>query len=108
MAEITKENFEESKLRRMGAAWFVSYTYFKMLNPSHKNWEKPSDAGMTMRFSAYEDDAPYHKVWLERILDMNDSGLNMNSLDLTAEQIKIMAKAILAKMAAEEALGYKS
>lgn len=83
-------------LTTMGACWFVSYCYYKFIDPNHRNWDRVSTS--SNRISVFTKTKKYHKYWLSEILNMNNSNLNKNSLGLSSFQIKEMAEALLAKM----------
>ena len=85
-----------SELTTMGAAWFVSYCYYKMVDSTHTNWNKVSTA--SNRASVFVRSQRYYKYWLTEVLNMSDAKLNTNSLGLRSVQIKKMASEILAKM----------
>jgi hypothetical protein len=88
-------NFEGGNyLTRMGATWFVSYSYYCDIDKSHKNWKKVSHQS---RISIFNRTGNYHKFWLEQILCMNDRRLNTNTIDLDAKKTKEMAKILLQK-----------
>lgn len=83
-------------LNRMGATWFVSYAYYEHCDRSHKNWDKVSTANM--RSSYYNRGRAYHREWLQHILSMNDANLSKNTIGITPQETKRMAKAVLAKL----------
>ena len=85
-----------SELTTMGATWFVSYCYYKMVDSNHKNWNRVSTA--SNRASVFARSQRYYKYWLTEVLNMADANLNRNSLGLKSTQIKQMASEILKKM----------
>lgn len=87
----------ERELKRMGASWFVSYSYYKKIDPSHRNWEK-NDTNDTIRIPAYNRTVLNHKNFLLEILKKSDDMLSRNTLGLDGKVIKIMAHKILEKM----------
>lgn len=87
-------NFPGGKqLTRIGASWFVSYMYYKHIDPTHLNWKKVSNP--SMRVSNCNKNITYHKVWIEEIVKMNSNRLGTNKLGLSGEDITSMAKALL-------------
>lgn len=80
-------------LAGMGAAWFVSYTYYERIDCSHKNWSKVSTA--SVRISKYKRSEQYHKLWLQEVLVMNPLNLKKNTIGLEADCIKKMAHELL-------------
>ncbi len=84
------------ELTTMGASWFVSYSYYRLIDNRHDNWRTVKTAGN--RASVYERTKYLHKFWLTKILEMEDSKLNKNSLKLSAFQIKQMANQLLPKV----------
>lgn len=85
-----------SELTTMGATWFVSYCYYKMVDSSHKNWNNVSTA--SNRASVFQKSQRYYKYWLSEILKMSDANLNKNKIGLEGAQIKQMAKRILLQL----------
>lgn len=83
-------------LTGMGASWFVSYAYYKMVDPSHRNWAKVSTT--QSRISKYNKGKQYHKSWLKEVQDMNPANLNKNTIGLDAAQTKAMARTVLEKL----------
>ncbi|MGM9609616.1 MAG: hypothetical protein ACI3XE_05280 [Eubacteriales bacterium] len=87
-------NFEGGDiLTKMGATWFVSYAYYERIDRTHKNWDKV--ATTQPRISKYNTGRSYHKAWLAEILTMNPANLNKNTIGLSAEEIKTMARKLL-------------
>ena len=78
-------------LSKIGATWFVSYTYFERIDPNHRNWERVSS-----RKSSYRSGAQYHEMWLHQVLEMNDRNLERNKIGLSASETKAMARELLA------------
>lgn len=76
-------------LGRMGAAWFVSYIYFKRVNNCHVSWREIGTAQTRIKW--YERSMSYHRYWLDKIFSMDEKRLETNTLGLTAIQIKNMA-----------------
>lgn len=78
-------------LRRIGASWFVSYMYYKKIDENHLNWKK-----VTSRVSSYQQGEPYHKFWLEKVLEMDNKKLERGQkLQLKGDEVKKMAKELL-------------
>ena len=87
-------NFAGSDLlREMGASWFVSYSYYKKIDPSHKNWSRVRTT--KLRISKYQQGISYHELWLNEVLKMSSDGLGKNTIGLTSNEIKKMAQEIL-------------
>lgn len=80
-------------LRHIAAGWFVSYAYHEYVNKNHLNWSRAQSSAV--RKTKYFMSRDYHKEWLNEVLHMNNSKLNTNKLDLTANQIKEMAAEVL-------------
>lgn len=90
-------NFEGGReLTTMGASWFVSYSYYKLVDSSHTNWNLVDT--YKARISIYDNTRKYHKFWLSKVKDMNDSNLKKNKILLSPIDIKIMADRLLLKM----------
>ena len=81
------------ELTTIGASWFVSYSYYKIIDPSHTNWNKVTTH--KSRISRFDVTTKYHKYWLGKIMDMNDKRLNKNEISLSSIDIKKMAMEIL-------------
>lgn len=87
-------NFEDGEyLTTMGAVWFVSYCYYNKIDKIHLNWQNIST--VSNRMSVYRRTADFHKFWLHRVLEMNDRNLNKNTLGLSGDEVKNMAKKLL-------------
>lgn len=80
-------------LTGMGATWFVSYAYYEKINRAHRNWERVSTS--QSRLSRYNKGKPFHKMWLQKVINMNPANLNKNTIGLKADEIKFMAKELL-------------
>lgn len=63
------------------------------INKAHFKWNRVST--YTNRISVYKRTLRYHKLWLTKILDMEDSRLNQNTLELNSAEIKQMTKELL-------------
>ena len=83
-------------LSGMGATWFVSYAYYEKVDFTHRSWEKVPTS--QSRIYKYNKSRPYHRAWLQKILEMNPVNLNKNTIGIEATQTKAMAKAILEKL----------
>ena len=81
------------QLTKIGASWFVSYAYYDKIDRTHKNWNKISTA--SVRVSKYNKIKTFHKEWLLEVINMNSNNLNKNTIGLSAEVIKDMAKELL-------------
>jgi hypothetical protein len=82
-------------LTKMGATWFVSYSFNRYVDKSHTNWKKVSTCNMRTR--VFDETGNFHKFWLEQILIMNNRRLNTNTINLRGEKTKEMAKVLLQK-----------
>ncbi len=85
---------DDRKLRSMGVAWFISYSYFINIDSNHKNW---SEAGtLKLRKSWFSSSINNHKKWIEDIYyNKNEKLLGKNSIGLTGTNIKNMAMKLL-------------
>ena len=79
----------------MGASWFVSYAYYEKIDRTHRNWDRV--ATTQTRISKYNKGKLYHIDWLKEVIVMNSANLNKNTIGLSAEKIKSMAKELLEK-----------
>lgn len=86
-------------LSRIGAAWFVSYSYYNIIDEAHKDWNfNITENSLKSRKSKYNNSVCYHKSWLLEILKMDQLDKHPNAVGLCSEQIKKMAKEILDKL----------
>ena len=83
------------ELSKIGASWFVSYSFYIYKDKSHMNWKRIKTS--TYRIGVFNRTKNYHEFWLEKILEMNNLKLKTNKLSLDAEKVKEMAKILLTK-----------
>jgi len=81
------------ELSKMGATWFVSYSFYLYKDKSHKNWKNISTHNI--RISVFNKTRNYHAFWLQQVLVMNDKRLNTNEIGLKAKETKKMANVLL-------------
>ena len=81
------------QLTSIGAAFFVSYSYYLHVDPTHRPWE--SIKTKTTRVSTINSCSQYHLAWLECVGQMSDTKLSKNTLGLDGGKVKAMARAIL-------------
>jgi hypothetical protein len=95
MSERHVFNFDGGEeLTTMGATWFVSYSYHKKIDKNHVDWRYVL---WERRASVFERTGKYHKYWLKQVLNMADGNLEKNQMGLSANDVKRMAKELLAK-----------
>ena len=82
-------------LRKIGATWFDSYSYYLNYDRKHTNWEKVSTSNM--RKSYYDRSKKYHREWLKQVLSMSDVNLSKNTIGLTPFETKRMAQELLSE-----------
>jgi len=80
-------------LTTIGATWFVSYSFYSLLDKTHKNWQNVET--YKSRINTFNKTKNYHEFWLRQVLNMNDDNLNTDKLNLNAVQTKQMAKSLL-------------
>ena len=80
-------------LAKMGAWWFVSYSYYIYVDRTHRNWYNVSTEAT--RRSVYNRSKEYHTYWLTEVLEMERLEVHGNGGNLSADEIKRMAKEIL-------------
>ncbi|MCQ2192448.1 MAG: hypothetical protein MJZ23_06240 [Paludibacteraceae bacterium] len=89
-------NFEGGEiLVKMGASWFVSYSYYMYCDKKHKSWENNSTVKTRLHY--YNQGKAYHYQWLQYAVSMNEGKLNRNSLGLSGSEVLEMAKKVLQK-----------
>jgi len=81
-------------LTTIGASWFVSYLYYRLIDNTHINWKNISTPDSRMNTCNRTEN--YHRYWLQQILTMKDCNLNKNEIGLNATEIKKMAEELLA------------
>jgi hypothetical protein len=88
-------NFEGGEeLRRMGATWFVSYSYYTSLDSTHRNWNQITT--IQLRTSYFNRSTQLHRYWLQEVLNMSDTRLEKNEIGLTGAEVKRMARLLVA------------
>ena len=80
-------------LARMGAWWFVSYSYYLYVDKTHLNWR--SVKSEAARRSVYNRTKEYHVYWLTEVLDMERLDIHGNAGKLSSFEIKEMAEKLL-------------
>ena len=89
-------------LARMGAWWFVSYSYYIYVDRTHMAWSKVNtDAS---RRYVYNNSKEYHVYWLREVLFMEKLDAHGNSGNLSSVQIKEMAEKILSIVSKDNGL----
>lgn len=88
------------QLAKMAAWWFVSYSYYLYIDKSHFSWNKSKTA--STRRSVYERTKEYHVYWLTEILCMKNLDVHKNAGGLHSDEIKAMAKELLALRSKDE------
>lgn len=82
-------------LTKIGASWFISYTYYINIDRTHLNWSNVSPKSCKGRQTAFKKGVTYYKAWLTEITNMNPKRLKSNKLGLSAKQVLDMAKKLL-------------
>ena len=80
---------------KMGATWFVSYSYYQIIDKKHEKWSLVS---ISTRTPVYDKTKKYHKFWLKQVLQMSWDGLSKNEIGVPPAETKRMAKEILIKI----------
>jgi hypothetical protein len=70
-------------LTKIGATWFVSYSFYCLRDNTHMNWEKIKTH--KSRISTFNKTENNHEFWLQQVVNMDNDRLNTNKLNLTAE-----------------------
>lgn len=87
-------NFDGGEyLTHMGASWFISYSYFYLIDRTHDNWRRRKSRPKDLYWQTTE----YHLFWLQQIVDMDETKLSTNTIGLTGKQVKEMAFKVLEK-----------
>ena len=84
-------------LRKMGASWFVSFSYHEKIDPTELNWQKVSPKSIKSRQSVFRKSINYHRLWLNEVLKMEDKNIEkpQNKVGLPAKEVKRMAQDLL-------------
>ena len=92
---MSNPSFDDNniRLKRMGVCWFVSYAFYEHKDESHMAWKNAGT--LALRKSYYCNTRKHHHEWLEQVLKMNDAKLNLNTLHLTAAEVKSMVAQLL-------------
>lgn len=101
MAKGHEFNFEGGELLTpIGAAWFVSFSYYEYIDPNHLNWKNSrfSKYSVQSRISRYNSSKQYHMRWLNEVLNMQQLDKHKNFCGLHSSEIKKMAAEILLKI----------
>lgn len=85
-------------LSKMGASWFVSYAYYKYIDPTHLNWQNVSPKSCKSRSSNFNRSTIYHNAWLNEVLKMEAKNLSKNRIGLLAKEVIDMAKELLSRI----------
>lgn len=91
---MTNHNFKFSGgdiLRYIAASWFISYSYYRKIDPNHTNWNRLTPKSVKSRIQKFETSKSYHSLWIQEILKMSDAKLNRNKIGLSAIDVKNMA-----------------
>jgi hypothetical protein len=80
-------------LAKMGAWWFVSYSYYIYVDRTHFNWKRTQTEAT--RRSVYNRTKEYHVYWLSEVLFMERLDVHGNAGNLKSAEIKSMAQKIL-------------
>ena len=80
-------------LAKMGAWWFVSYSYYLHKDKTHRNWSFVKTEAT--RRSVFNRSKEYHVYWLVEVLHMERLDAQGNSGNLNAREIKRMAEELL-------------
>lgn len=87
-------------LTTIGAAWFVSYKYFKVIQKQHLNWNstKYSELSIKSKVNNFNRTGKYHYLWLTKVLEMQQLDKHKNYCGIDSATIKKMAAEILIKI----------
>lgn len=87
-------NFDGGEvLTRIGASWFISYSYYNFIDNQHNNWQNILTA--QDRIKRYNNSQKYHLFWLLKISKMNVKQLNRNDIELSGKEVIEMANKII-------------
>lgn len=82
------------KLTTMGAAWFVSRSYYEYIHRNHKNWMNVSTH--KNRNSVFKNlNLETHLFLLKQVEFMDVINLNKNTIGLKGDEVKDMALEII-------------
>ncbi|MBR1640236.1 MAG: hypothetical protein IJ688_12695 [Treponema sp.] len=75
---------------KMGATWFISYSYYEKIDNTHLNWRCVST--WEKRKSTYNRTREYHEYWIKEVLNMDNIKLQTNKLGIVPKNTKKMAE----------------
>jgi len=91
MTDREKKFFDAGeKLRGVGASFFVSYLYWKLIDPTHTNWR----LAKTNNPITVLNNKEYWFIWADAIVYKSPSDLGTNKINLTGYEIISMAEKI--------------
>ena len=83
-------------LAKMGAWWFVSYSYYLHKDRTHRNWSFVKTEAT--RRSVFNRTKEYHVYWLAEVLHMERLDVQGNAGNLSGNEIKRMAEELLGNL----------
>lgn len=91
MTDREKKFFDAGeKLRGVGASFFVSYLYWKLIDPTHTNWR----LAKTNNPITVLNNKEYWFIWADAIVYKSPLDLGTNKINLTGYEIISMAEKI--------------
>lgn len=82
-------------LTRMGASWFVSYSYYKYIDKYHNNWNKLKKNKVDFNIKIFNESKKYHYNFLKDIVKNVGCSVGKNKIGLSSDEVKEMAKKLL-------------
>ena len=80
-------------LSKIGASWFISYSYYLHIDNSHLNWQNCKTTHY--RTNIFNKTKKYHNLWLQEVVKMNELNLSTNNLGLNGTLVIKLAKSII-------------
>jgi hypothetical protein len=95
MTEREKKFFDAGeKLRGCGASFFVSYLYWKLIDPTHTNWK----LAKTNNPITVLNNKEYWFIWADAIVYKSPRDLGTNRINLSGYEIISMAEKLVEKL----------
>lgn len=95
MTDREKKFFDAGeKLRGVGASFFVSYLYCKLIDPTHTNWKLAKTNNPVTVLNNKE----YWFIWANAITYKNPFVLGTNQINLSGDEIIFMAEKLVERL----------
>jgi len=95
MTDREKKFFDAGeKLRGVGASFFVSYLYWKLIDPTHTNWK----LAKTNNPITVLNNKEYWFIWADAIVYKSPADLGTNRINLSGYEIISMSEKLVERL----------